>query len=146
MLIINNDGDLLTIREFIEWEYNGGKGDFQPHTTTRTWNNLPVDEKVGYVACSVYGDVVGKSSLLIKAGSKTYLLHNAQNEAKSLEAIYEYLHALYRKAERSFKSETGTLFNQTSLNVRLDAIAQYIEDNFDKCIEAAKCAIHISEI
>ena len=41
MLIINDDGDLLTIREFIEWEYNGGKGDFQPNTTTRTWNNLP---------------------------------------------------------------------------------------------------------
>lgn len=146
MLIINDDGDLLTIREFIEWEYNGGKGDFQPHTTTRTWNNLPVDAKIGYVACSVYGDIVGKSKLFLKTDNKTYLLHNAQNDVKKLEAIDEYLHEVYRKAEHSFKSKTGTSFNQTSLNVRLDAIAQYIEDYFDKCIEAAKCAIHISEI
>lgn len=146
MLVLNNDGFLLTVREFVEWEYNGGRGDFQPDTTFRTWNSLPVDEKIGYVACSVYGDVVGKSSLLIKADSKTYLLHNAQNEAKSLEAIYEYLCALYRKAERSFESETGTLFNQTSLNVRLDAIAQYIENHFDECVETAKGAIHISEV
>ena len=80
------------------------------------------------------------------AGYITYLLHNAQNDVKKLEAIDEYLHEVYRKAEHSFKSKTGTSFNQTSLNVRLDAIAQYIEDNFDKCIEAAKCAIHISEI
>lgn len=78
--------------------------------------------------------------------ARTYLLHNAQNDVKKLEAIDEYLHEVYRKAEHSFKSKTGTSFNQTSLNVRLDAIAQYIEDNFDKCIEAAKCAIHISEI
>ena len=146
MLIINDDGDLLTIRKFIEWEYNGGKGDFQPHTTTRTWNNLPVDAKIGYVACSVYGDVVGKSSLLVKAGNKAYLLHNAQNDTKSLEAIDEYLHALYRKAARSFKNETGTSFDQTFLNVRLDAIAQYIENYFDECVEAAKDAIHISEV
>lgn len=137
---------LLTIREFIEWEYNGGKGDFQPNTTTRTWNNLPVDAKIGYVACSVYGDIVGKSKLFLKTDNKTYLLHNAQNDVKKLEAIDEYLNEVYRKAEHSFKSKTGTSFNQTSLNVRLDAIAQYIEDNFDKCIEAAKCAIHISEI
>lgn len=146
MLIINNDGDLLTIREFIEWEYNGGKGDFQPDTTTRTWNNLPVDAKIGYVACSVYGDIVGESKLFLKTDNKTYLLHNAQNDVKKLEAIDEYLHEVYCKAEHSFKSKTGTSFNQTSLNVRLNAIAQYIEDNFDKCIEAAKCAIHISEI
>lgn len=63
---------MLTIREFIEWEYNGGKGDFQPHTTTRTWNNLPVDAKIGYVACSVYGDIVGKSKLFLKTDNKTY--------------------------------------------------------------------------
>lgn len=92
MLVLNNDGFLLTVREFVEWEYNGGRGDFQPDTTFRTWNSLPVDAKIGYVACSVYGDVVGESSLLIKVGNKTYLLHNAQNEAKSLEAIDEYLH------------------------------------------------------
>lgn len=146
MLVLNNDGFLLTVREFVEWEYNGGRGNFQPDTTFRTWNSLPVDTKIGYVACSVYGDVVGESSLLIKVGDKTYLLHNAQNDVKKLEAIDEYLREVYRKAEHSFKSKTGTSFNQTSLNVRLDAIAQYIEDNFDKCIEAAKCAIHISEI
>lgn len=146
MLVLNNDGFLLTVREFVEWEYNGGRGDFQPDTTFRTWNSLPVDTKIGYVACSVYGDVVGESSLLIKVGNKTYLLHNAQNEAKSLEAINEYLHALYRKAARLFKSETGTSFNQTSLNVRLDAIAQYIENHFDECVEAAKGTIHISEV
>ena len=29
MLVLNNDGFLLTVREFVEWEYNGGKGDFQ---------------------------------------------------------------------------------------------------------------------
>lgn len=146
MLVLNNDGFLLTVREFVEWEYNGGKGDFQPDTTFRTWNSLPVDAKIGYVACSVYGDVVGESSLLIKVGNKTYLLHNTQNEAKSLEAINEYLDALYRKAARLFKSETGTSFDQTSLNVRLDAIAQYIENHFDECVEAAKGAIHISEV
>lgn len=83
---------------------------------------------------------------MIEKGDKCYLLHNAQNEAKSLEAIDEYLRALYRKAERSFESETGTLFNQTSLNVRLDAIAQYIENHFDECVEAAKGAIYISEV
>lgn len=146
MLILNNDGFLLTVREFVEWEYNGGRGDFQPDATFHTWNNLPVDAKIGYVACSVYGDVVGESSLLVKTGSKTYLLHNAQNDAKGLEAIDEYLHALYRKAARSFKNETGTSFDQTSLNVRLDAIAQYIENYFDECVEAAKDAIHISEV
>lgn len=146
MLVLNNDGFLLTVREFVEWEYNGGRVDFQPDATFRTWNSLPVDAKIGYVACSVYGDVVGESSLLIKVGNKTYLLHNAQNDVKKLEAIDEYLNEVYRKAEHSFKSKTGTSFNQTSLNVRLDAIAQYIEDNFDKCIEAAKCAIHISEV
>lgn len=146
MLVLNNDGFLLTVREFVEWEYNGGRGDFQPDATFRTWNSLPVDAKIGYVACSVYGDVVGESSLLIKVGNKTYLLHNAQNEAKSLEAIDEYLYALYRKAARFLKSETGTSFNQTSLNVRLDAIAQYIENHFDECVEAAKGAIHISEV
>ena len=47
MLIINDDGDLLTVREFVEWEYNGGRGDFQPDTTFRTWNSLPVDAKIG---------------------------------------------------------------------------------------------------
>ena len=146
MLILNNDGFLLTVREFVEWEYNGGRGDFQPDATFYTWNNLPVDAKIGYVACSVYGDVVGKSSLLVKAGNKAYLLHNAQNDTKSLEAIDEYLHALYRKAARSFKNETGTSFDQTFLNVRLDAIAQYIENYFDECVEAAKDAIHISEV
>ena len=91
MLVLNNDGFLLTVREFVEWEYNGGRGDFQPDTTFRTWNSLPVDAKIGYVACSVYGDVVGESSLLIKVGNKTYLLHNAQNDVKKLEAIDEYL-------------------------------------------------------
>lgn len=70
MLVLNNDGFLLTVREFVEWEYNGGRGDFQPDTTFRTWNSLPVDAKIGYVACSVYGDVVGESSLLIKVGNK----------------------------------------------------------------------------
>ena len=144
MLILNNDGFLLTVREFVEWEYNGGRGDFQPDATFRTWSNLPVDAKIGYVACSVYGDVVGESSLLVKTGNKTYLLHNVQNDAKSLEAIDEYLHALYRKAARSFKNETS--FDQTSLNVRLDAIAQYIENHFDECVEAAKGAIYISEV
>lgn len=54
MLVLNNDGFLLTVREFVEWEYNGGRGDFQPDTTFRTWNSLPVDAKIGYVACSVY--------------------------------------------------------------------------------------------
>lgn len=105
MLIINNDGDLLTIREFIEWEYNGGKGDFQPNTTTRTWNNLPVDAKIGYVACSVYGDIVGESKLFLKTDNKTYLLHNAQNDVKKLEAIDEYLHEVYRQAERPRKAQ-----------------------------------------
>lgn len=28
MLVLNNDGFLLTVREFVEWEYNGGRGDF----------------------------------------------------------------------------------------------------------------------
>ena len=27
-----------------------------------------------------------------------------------------------------------------------DAIAQYIENHFDECVEAAKGAIHISEV
>lgn len=65
---------------------------------------------------------------------------------KKLEAIDEYLHEVYRKAARLLKSETGTSFNQTSLNIRLDAIAQYIENHFDECVEAAKGAIHISEV
>ncbi len=146
MLVLNNDGFLLTVREFVEWEYNGGRGDFQPDTMFRTWNSLPVDAKIGYVACSVYGDVVGESKLFLKTDNKTYLLHNAQNDVKKLEAIDEYLHEVYRKAEHSFKSKTGTSFNQTSLNVRLDAIAQYIENHFDECVEAAKGAIHISEV
>lgn len=53
MLVLNNDGFLLTVREFVEWEYNGGRGDFQPDTTFRTWNSLPVDAKSGMllVAC-----------------------------------------------------------------------------------------------
>ena len=80
MLVLNNDGFLLTVREFVEWEYNGGRGDFQPDTTFRTWNSLPVDTKIGYVACSVYGDVVGESSLLIKVGNKTYLLHEGVHQ------------------------------------------------------------------
>ena len=68
--------------------YNGGRGDFQPDTTFRTWNSLPVDaKKIGYVACSVYGDVVGESSLLIKVGNKTYLLHNAQNDVKNWKRL-----------------------------------------------------------
>lgn len=101
MLIINDDGDLLTVREFVEWEYNGGRGDFQPDTTFRTWNSLPVDAKIGYVACSVYGDIVGESKLFLKTDNKTYLLHNAQNDVKKLEAIDEYLHEVYRQAEHS---------------------------------------------
>ena len=109
MLVLNNDGFLLTVREFVEWEYNGGRGDFQPDTTFRTWNSLPVDAKIGYVACSVYGDIVGESKLFLKTDNKIYLLHNAQNDVKKLEAIDEYLHEVYRKAEHSFKSKTGTI-------------------------------------
>lgn len=30
--------------------------------------------------------------------------------------------------------------------LRGDAIAQYIENHFDECVEAAKGAIHISEV
>ena len=146
MLVINSDGDFLTIREFVEWEYNGGKGDFQPYATSHSWNDLPVDAKIGYIACSVYGDTVGTNNLIIKTESKSYLFHNAQNDLRKLEAIDEYLHEVYRKAEREFKSKTGTSLSQTSLNVRLDAIAQFIESNFDECIETAKSAIHISEV
>lgn len=83
---------------------------------------------------------------VLRGAIKDYLLHNAQNDVKKLEAIDEYLNEVYRKAEHSFKSKTGTSFNQTSLNVRLDAIAQYIENHFDECVEAAKGAIHISEV
>ena len=84
--------------------------------------------------------------MFLKTDNKTYLLHNAQNDVKKLEAIDEYLYALYRKAARLFKCKTGTSFDQTSLNIRLDAIAQYIENHFDECVEAAKGAIHISEV
>lgn len=68
---------------------------------------------------------------------KGYLLHNAQNDVKKLEAIDEYLHEVYRQAEHSFKSKTGTSFNQTSLND--DFITSYIEWHpslkHDSCIK-----------
>lgn len=103
MLIINDDGDLLTVREFVEWEYNGGRGDFQPDTTFRTWNSLPVDAKIGYVACSVYGDIVGESKLFLKTDNKTYLLHNAQNDVKN----WKRLTNIYTKyiAKQSIRSK-----------------------------------------
>lgn len=91
-----------------------------------------------------------KHGLKNKAPSKDFSISTYRRECavenKMMEYMSEEPFEVYRKAEHSFKSKTGTSFNQTSLNVRLDAIAQYIEDNFDKCIEAAKCAIHISEI
>lgn len=40
--IIIPDGQKLSIRNFVEWEYNSGKADFQPDEHYPLWGTVPI--------------------------------------------------------------------------------------------------------
>ena len=55
--IIIPGGQKLSVRDFIEWEYNGGKADFQPDEHYPLWGTVPIEDKLRYIAISVFGDL-----------------------------------------------------------------------------------------
>ncbi len=55
--IIIPGGQKLSVRDFVEWEYNGGKADFQPDEHYPLWGTVPIEDKLRYIAISVFGDL-----------------------------------------------------------------------------------------
>ena len=66
--IIAPYGDNFSVREFVEWEYNGGKEDFEPDMHCKSWNTLPIDGKLGHIACSLFGDLASFGSYSCRIG------------------------------------------------------------------------------
>ncbi len=138
--IITPYGEVISIRTFIEWEYNCGKTDFQPNERYPLWVTVPVEEKLGYIACSLFGDLANfddyEGKIGITDGNSTrYFFFTKKNcDTEILQALTAMLNVLYTSSEEMLLSESGYTFESLSLNQRFDTIARYIEANLEVCL------------
>lgn len=59
VIIKTSEGD-MTVEEFLHWELRGGQGTYEADLApnARTWDELPLDDKIAYMANSIIGDVL----------------------------------------------------------------------------------------
>lgn len=138
--IIAPYGDNFSVREFVEWEYNGGKEDFEPDMHCKSWNTLPIDGKLGHIACSLFGDLASFGSyscrIGVSDGHSTYYFFFTQEgkDEEILLSLAAFVNVIYTSAEDTCKQGTGLTFADLPLAQRLDVIAKYIENNFEACV------------
>lgn len=138
--IIIPGGQKLSVRDFVEWEYNGGKADFQPDEHYPLWGTVPIEEKLRYIAISVFGDLASYGKYDNRIGvtdgeSEHYFFFTVQGKDEDiLLALNVMLNVIYTSAEGKCRKETGTSFAELPLIQRFDAITRYIEDEFETCL------------
>ena len=121
--IIIPGGQKLSVRDFVEWEYNGGKADFQPDEHYPLWGTVPIEDKLRYIAIVTDGE------------SEHYFYFTVQGKDEDiLLALNVMLNVIYTSAEGKCRKETGTSFAELPLMQRFDAITRYIEDEFETCL------------
>lgn len=69
--IIIPGGQKLSVRDFVEWEYNGGKADFQPDEHYPLWGTVPIEDKLRYIAISVFGDLASYGNTPTESALRT---------------------------------------------------------------------------
>ena len=115
--IITPYGEVISIRAFIEWEYNCGKTDFQPNERYPLWVTVPVEEKLGYIACSLFGDLANfddyEGKIGITDGNSTrYFFFTKKNcDTEILQALTAMLNVLYTAARKCFFLNPATLLS-----------------------------------
>lgn len=138
--IIIPGGQKLSVRNFVEWEYNGGKADFQPDEHYPLWGTVPIEDKLRYIAISVFGDLASYGKYDNRIGvtdgeSEHYLFFTVQGKDEDiLLALNVMLNVIYTSAEGKCRKETGTSFAELPLMQRFDAVTRYIEDEFETCL------------
>lgn len=138
--IITPYGDILSIRAFIEWEYNCGKTNFQPGERYPLWVTVPIEEKLGCIACSLFGDLASYDGYDSKIGvtdgqaTRYFLFTKKGSDSEILKSLTAMLNVLYTSAEDMLRAESGYTFESLNLSQRLDVIARYIESNFEVCL------------
>lgn len=96
--------------------------------------------KLGYIACSLFGDLANfddyEGKIGITDGNSTrYFFFTKKNcDTEILQALTAMLNVLYTSSEEMLLSESGYTFESLSLNQRFDTIARYIEANLEVCL------------
>lgn len=142
MRIVLPDGYKLRIREFVEWEYNSGKENYERHTDAgaSSWDSLPIEEKLKYIANSLLFEVLTISHNVERLGvsdnnSTHYFYYEEEgNNVKTLQGIYAVANVIYTNTVNMCKEKSTLPYDNNILSVRLDYIAQYIEENFEACL------------
>ena len=105
-----------------------------------SWNTLPIDGKLGHIACSLFGDLASFGSyscrIGVSDGHSTYYFFFTQEgkDEEILLSLAAFVNVIYTSAEETCKQGTGLTFADLPLAQRLDVIAKYIENNLEACV------------
>lgn len=62
-VVATNGNDVMTVEEFLNWELDGGRGTYESDIKANDlkWEDLPLEDKVAYMAGSIIGDVLSEN-------------------------------------------------------------------------------------
>lgn len=62
-VIATNGQEIMTVEEFLNWELDGGKGTYESDLGINDikWEDLPLEDKIAYMAGSIVGDVLSEN-------------------------------------------------------------------------------------
>lgn len=66
-VIATNGIENMTLEQFLQWELNGGKGTYESDLSqdAPSWDELPIEDKIAYMANSIAGDMLSDNWTLI---------------------------------------------------------------------------------
>lgn len=111
--------------------------------------------KLGYIACSLFGDLAsfdgyeGKIGITDGNSTRYFFFTKKDCDTEILQALTAMLNVMYTSSEEMILSESGYTFESLSLNQRFDTIARYIESNLEVCLlklsERRRAEIHATK-
>lgn len=62
-VVATNGNDVMTVEEFLNWELDGGRGTYESDLKANDpkWEDLPMEDKVAYMAGSIIDDVLSEN-------------------------------------------------------------------------------------